>query len=319
MRVAAHSIAVLALLAAALLTAGGWGDAAPARSAPEKAAAAAPACQGKRGGRFVVSVRDEHEARRAALVNVPRGRPGPLPVVIALHGAGGNGRFMERYSNLTRVGNRAGFIAVYPDAAGKFWQLTPTGEEGGDDVAVVRGLLDRVAAAACVDAARVYATGVSNGGGLVARLGCEMSDRVAAIAPVAGPYGGLPPCHPDRPVSVLEIHGTEDESVPYAGRPPNGTGSVAGYLAQWYGLDGCGPRVTRRRVTLRVLEVKRPACSAGTSVSHLKVLDGNHAWPGTPLDLAGHDSRLSAADAVWGFFRSRRLAPAAATSATPAG
>jgi polyhydroxybutyrate depolymerase len=264
----------------------------------------------------MVSVRDEHEARRAALVNVPGHRSGALPLVIALHGAGGNGRFMERYSNLTRVGNKAGFIAVYPDAGGNFWQLMPTGEEGGDDVAVVRGLLDEVVAAACVDAQRVYVTGVSNGGGLAARLGCELSDRLAAIAPVAGAYGGLPPCHPDRPVSVLEIHGTEDESVPYAGRPPNGTGSVASFLAQWYGLDGCGPRVTRRRVTLRVLEVARPACSAGTSVSHLKVLDGNHAWPGTPLDLAGHDSRLSAADAVWSFFRTRRLAPSPAPPAS---
>jgi polyhydroxybutyrate depolymerase len=268
--------------------------------AADRAATGAPGCgPGKRTGRFVATVQAEG-VRRTALVDVPGGAR--VPLVIALHGAGGNGRFMERYSGLTTAAKPRGFAVAYPDAEGKFWQLAPSGEQAHDDIAFIRSLIDQLEATTCVDPERVYVTGVSNGGGLTARLGCELSERIAAIAPVAGGYAKLPPCHPDRPVSVLEIHGTADASVPYS--------QVAPFLAQWAALDGCNPRPVRRRIALRTLLAVRHGCPRGTLVQHVELLDGPHAWPGTPVQrLPGHTSPISAANYVLGFFAGRRLAP----------
>ena len=94
-----------------------------------------------------------------------------------------------------------------------------------------------------------------NGGGFTARLGCEMADRLAAIAAVAGGYDPLKRCDPDRPLPILEIHGTDDDVVPYEGTGEDRRGSdsgflgVAGFLAQWTELDGCrgGPKQSTPR------------------------------------------------------------------------
>src|SRR5207248_243685 len=154
----------------------------------------------------------------------------PLPLVLALHGAGGNGRGMEQYTGLSAFADRYGFVAVYPSSVPKFWNITASPNKP-DDVAFINQLLDVVESQVCIDPERVYATGVSNGGGMVALLACAMSDRLAAVAPVAGNYLPLPPCHPDRPVSVLEIHGTAVKSVPYR--------IVPGFMGQWLAFDGC--------------------------------------------------------------------------------
>lgn len=305
MRSPAHAVLATALLVLALLVGEGAVERGSAGAATARAGGAQCAQPG-RTGRFRVTVNVEGQAR-SALVNVPPGATGRqrLPLVVALHGAGGNGRSMETYSGLTKAGNQRGFVIAYPDAEGKFWQLAPTGEQANDDVAFIGALIDQLKATVCTNARRVYATGVSNGGGLTARLGCELSDRVAAIAPVAGIYAPLPPCHPDRPVSVLEVHGTNDVAVDYA--------QVAPFLAQWAALDSCPKRVVRSRVTLRTLLFARPACVQRTAVEHVKILGGPHAWPGTPLDKPGHTLRFAAAPAVLSFFASRRLsAPTAA-------
>jgi polyhydroxybutyrate depolymerase len=248
--------------------------------------------------RFVASVTTEGQTR-TALVSMPRGVTGRVPLVLALHGAGGNGRFMERYTGLTPAANGRGMAVAYPDAEGKFWQLAPSGEQAHDDVAFMRAVVDQLIATGCVDSTRVYATGVSNGGGMTARLACEMSDRLAAIAPVAGGYATLPPCAPDRPVSVLEVHGTADAAVDYS--------QVAPFLAQWARIDSCGSGVSRMRLTLRTLQVSWPRCAQGTQVLHVKLMGGPHAWPGTPIRrLPGYGNRFSATQAVIGFFAPRR-------------
>ena len=104
-------------------------------------------------------------------------------------------------------------------------------------------VLDRVEQLTCVDASRVYATGVSNGGGMTALLGCRLAWRLTAIAPVAGGYGTQPPCHPARPLAVLEVHGAADEVVPYAGKGAAHVGNVPAYL----GSGGRSTAATGRR------------------------------------------------------------------------
>ena len=172
---------------------------------------------------------------REALVHVPRiVRGHAVPLLLAFHGAGGSGRRMATYSGFSGVADLAGFVVAYPSAARPrgVWTLAAReSETAPDDLAFTRRLLDLLESRVCVDARRVSAAGVSNGGGFVARLGCELSDRLAGIVVVAGGFSALAPCAPARPLSVLEIHGTDDPVVPYAGRA--GAGSVPAWLRDW--------------------------------------------------------------------------------------
>ncbi len=250
---------------------------------------------------------------RSAVVHVPKtARTGQaLPVVLAFHGAGGTGSFMAAYSGLQKLSDSQGFLAVFPSAARphRRWVLAEEDAGGPADLQFVEQLLDRAETLACVDAARTYATGVSNGGGMAARMGCELSSRLAAIAPVAGGYSTLDRCRPQHHLSVLEIHGTADTVVPYKGRPPNGAGSVPGFLAQWRGFDRCAGNPQQHRYGPGTEEYLWSPCADGTQVEHLKIYGGGHAWPGaTPADVAP-TAPISAASAVWSFFRTHSLAP----------
>ena len=183
---------------------------------------------------------------RSAIVHVPTSaRTGQtLPVVLAFHGAGGTGQFMASYSGLQTVSDRQDFVSVFPSAARphRRWVLAEEDPGGPADMQFVSALLDRVQTLACTDPTRVYATGVSNGGGMAARVGCELSSRLAAIAPVAGGYSTLDRCRPDRPLSVLEIHGTRRPGRALRG-PPAGP--------RWAACRGSSPSgaasITARR------------------------------------------------------------------------
>ena len=142
--------------------------------------------------------------QRTALVNVPAAaaRGKPLPLAFMFHGAGGTGQGTEAYTGLTQVATRYGFIMVYPNANGKYWNISGGGSQGNDDVQFVSSLLDQLEGVLCIDQRRVYGAGVSNGGGFVARVGCELSGRLSAIASVAGLYGREPACPPSRPLSA---------------------------------------------------------------------------------------------------------------------
>ena len=174
-----------------------------------------------------------------ALLHVPKHPKTPLPLVIAFHGAGGDGPGMASYSGLSATADKYGFAVLYPTAGSShhFWSLNT--KMYPDDVASIRTLLPQAEQASCADVTRIYATGVSNGGGFAARLGCELAGTIAAIAPVAGGYSALDPCPAGAQTSVLEIHGTSDQVVPYNGKPPDYKGAVSGFLAGWVKRDGC--------------------------------------------------------------------------------
>jgi polyhydroxybutyrate depolymerase len=285
-----------------------------ARSASSTAPASVVSCN---PGDRTLSVSVDGDSHKA-LLHVPRGARGRLPLVLAFHGAYDDARFTSVYFGLSRLADRKHFAVLYPQAShGRFWEL-PRGQH--EDVNTVRALLDRVERAPCIDGSRVYATGVSNGGGFTARLGCEMADRLAAIAPVAGGYTPLGNCHPARPLPLLEIHGARDDVVPYDGtRPdpkdPSPFPSVSRFLRQWTALDGC--RGARKQTTPRpgVTRLTWRRCARGTVVEHLKLANTDHGWPGGHWSAAGkkkaspaHDpTGLDTAETVWKFLSRFRL------------
>jgi polyhydroxybutyrate depolymerase len=255
------------------------------------------------GGNF--SVRTA-EGWRTAVVRVPHGVRGRAPLVLAFHGTGASGPFMAGYSGLNAVADRERFLVAYPSAKEDpdQWSLVED-RRGDDDIAVVDAIVERLVARGCADPTRVYAVGVSNGGGFATRLGCERSDRIAAVVSVAGAYGPLAPCRPDRPVSLLEIHGTADQVVPYGSAAPGG---VLAWVRAWAQRDGCraGPR--RSVVATRVVRLDWTACRSGTAVAHLAIAAGRHQWPGATPPDPGPQSTISAAAEAWRFLRSHRLA-----------
>jgi polyhydroxybutyrate depolymerase len=266
-------------------------------AAPARAAGpvdAGRACGLARGATARVTVGD-----RTALVHLPRAGRRPWPLLLALHGAHGSGAFMERYSGFSRRADAGGFAAVYPDAAGTSWRI-----HGADtDVRYLDALLDRLLAGGCFDPRRLYAAGVSNGGGMAARLACAGDDRLAGLVSVAGGYSTLPGCVARRPLSVLEIHGTADAVVPYAG-------AVLPWIRAWAARDGCPRRARRRRLSAHVIRLDWAPCRGGTAVAHLRIVGGAHAWPGAHPPDPGPSFGISASAQAWRFLRGRRLAPA---------
>ena len=144
--------------------------------------------------------------------------------MLLLHGNGGSAADLDDVSGLSELGDRLGFLAVYPQglavgAGRSFWAAAGRVELGVDDLRFTADLLDDLQGRLCVDPARVAAAGFSAGGGVTAMMACDLAGRVASVAVVAGALHSEPgECRPSRAVPLLDIHGTGDMVVPYAGR-----------------------------------------------------------------------------------------------------
>jgi polyhydroxybutyrate depolymerase len=239
--------------------------------------------------------------RVPVLLHVPsKLRPG-APLILALPGAGQTGEDLAEYTGYSKLADQRGFAVAYPTATGArpMWNMSGTVPGKPDDVAYLRRVIPAVVAGACAAADRVGVTGVSNGGGMSARLACDATDLLAAVAPVAGGYGSLPDCRPSRPIPVLEIHGTGDQVVPYRGRGASGSGSVSAFLAQWRRLDACPSPALRSRPLPEVDELRWTGCAGGTMVVHDRIGGAEHGWPGEDDVTADHD--FSSTRRTWSF------------------
>ena len=228
-------------------------------------------------------------------------------MVIDLHGRHGSAAGQALLSNLDAVAEANGFVVVQPQGEGgdATWNagLCCGGAQQAevDDVGAIAALLDHLEAIACVDADRVFATGISNGGFMAHRLACALSDRIAAIAPVAG--GNLMlVCAPERPVAVFHFHGLDDFVVPYAGF--GGFASIPDSTAAWATRNGCdaAPAVFFDEADVRC--ERWSSCDAGATVQLCAVEGGGHTWPGGPdlIGLGATTRTISASAMMWSFF-----------------
>jgi polyhydroxybutyrate depolymerase len=254
----------------------------------------------------------------------------PTPLLIVLHGGGGTGKGMNALTHFNDIANKENFIVVYPDGFENHWndgrgvQGYGAQNQNVDDVGFISVLIDKLSQELNIDARRVYVTGISNGAMMSHRLGCELSQKIAAIAPVAGniPVNMVSIWAPSRAVSVLIINGTEDPLVPWAGGEvhlgPLDLGqvlSVADTVKFWVTNDKCTepPQVTQLPDTdpsdgTKVRMETYGGCQDNVKVVLYTVEGGGHTWPGglqyLPQGRIGRTSRdFNASETIWQFFQ----------------
>jgi polyhydroxybutyrate depolymerase len=218
----------------------------------------------------------------------------------------------ERYTGFSHLADQMSFIVVYPEgatgASGKAgWASGGVGRPHTNDVLFVSDLLDKLQRQLCIDPMRIYATGFSNGGGMVFVLACKMAGRIAAFAPVAGAFFRvMPSCAPNRSVPILEFHGTSDYVTPYAGNPYLHETSVSDWLSFWSTADGCRPGVQSFLTLGSVTGLEWTGCTGDGIVVHYRLNGGTHVWPGGvggPAGVPTVDQMVNASLLIWQFFR----------------
>ncbi len=259
------------------------------------------------------------EKNRSYIVHIPKSYDPkvPTPVVLALHGAAMNGSMMVWFSGLNKTADKEGFIVVYPSGTGvePFLTWNAGGFAGNttDDVAYFGKLLDDLATVVKVDDKRIFACGMSNGGMMSYRLAAELSDRIAAIAPVAGTIA-IEKSKPKRPVPVIHFHGSADAIVPFEkakASPLMKFQGVEDSIRTWVKLNGCDEKpkadmLTKEDDEMKVTRQTYGGGKDGAEVVLVVVDGGGHTWPGQlpPVTFVGKSTKnISANDLMWAFFK----------------
>jgi len=238
----------------------------------------------------------------------------PLPLVLSFHGFGGSARQIEESAGLVDVAEREGFVLVTPDGTNspQRWYIYGRSERGYvDDFAFTEDLIDEVSRLVCIDPARVFATGMSNGAAMSSLLACR-TDRIAAIAPVAGSPYSEQLCSDTGPTPVVAFHGTEDELVPFDGGNGGRFGlavtPVRENMLGWAEHNGCDLTLRTERVAHDVVLERYTDCDEGADVLLYVIDGGGHTWPGA--DSAGRrlgetTQSIDASELIWQFFEDR--------------
>jgi polyhydroxybutyrate depolymerase len=257
----------------------------------------------------------------------------PLPLVLDLHGYSETAAIQVAVSALGTFGDTHRFITLTPqtNAPVPLWNT----DLKGKDVAFLGALLDTAEQTLCIDQARVFVTGYSNGAFMTSALACAFSSRIAAVAPIAG-IQDISGCTFQRPVPVVAFHGTADPFVPYNGGigpaalklpAPDGSGKTLGQLGAakqkpgpsvpqattaWAKRNGCSTTPTDHTVASDVTLISY-ACPTDATTLLYRVTGGGHAWPGSPVDkalskLIGPVTfSINANDVMWRFFMAHPL------------
>lgn len=239
---------------------------------------------------------------RYYLLKIPSGYSGEkTPMIIAMHGGLGSAMNLQDQSQLSVKCDDAGYIVVYPEGVKsplgiRTWNAGVccgyAAQNNIDDVGFISKLIDEIKTKVNIDTTRVYATGMSNGGFMSYRLACELSDKIAAIAPVAASMT-VSNCVPKRPVPTIHFHSKKDESILYQGGVGNGLSkhynppldSIFHAFSQHFKCKDSASRV----VAGKFGHTKWSTCSCNAAIDYYLTEDGGHSWPGGKKTVIGDD------------------------------
>jgi polyhydroxybutyrate depolymerase len=266
---------------------------------------------------------------RNFIVYLPSGynNSGKMPLIFAIHGGSGTPEGMINIANFKTIADRDKVVLVYPEGVQKNWndgRPTAPNQLGINDVGFFNQMCDYMINNYSVDAKKIYATGISNGGFMSTRLGCELSNRIAAIAVNAATIEATtiaPNCKPNRPVPALYIHGTTDPLVPFLGGQITAGGTAGGTILshfqaidKWVTINGCNPTPTVTDlpdIANDGTTIKQRVYSGGANGSEVVsyvVLNGGHTWPQGYQYLneaiIGKTSQdMNACEVIWTFLK----------------
>jgi len=251
---------------------------------------------------------------RTFILYRPASLPAPAPLVVMMHGGFGSARQAEKSYGWDEEAGRGHFLVAYPDGLDRAWNTGGgccgvPGRTNVDDIGFITAMVSAIGQQIPVDANRVYATGISNGGIMAYTLACHTT-IFAAIGPDSATELGS--CRSPAPLSVIHIHGTADKNIPYQGGEGDGPGHIDGppvpaLNGHWRAIDHCAAPVTK---SAGMVTTSAAACPAGRTVELITIAGAGHQWPGAiPNPLAQRllhtdppSTALDATQVIWQFF-----------------
>jgi polyhydroxybutyrate depolymerase len=275
-----------------------------------------------------ISVTTTDGQRTAIFVRAPAASA-PPPLVVVLHGGFGTAEQVQAYMGWDRVAREDGFAVLYPQGLQRRWNdaraaaLRKLNPSTASDVAFIRALVERIVKSGAADPARIYVTGVSNGGHMTHRLVCEAGELFAAAAPViANLAANLVQACPSKPMPMLLMNGTADTLTPYAGETAQG-GSVLSApdtFAAFARRNGCTGTPGETRLPDREpSDGSTVTVIAGTGCTHetklYRINGGGHNAPARQKRPDGllakrlfgtQNQDIDTAEEIWAFFKTKR-------------
>jgi len=247
-----------------------------------------------------------------------------VPIVLNLHGYGSAAFQQIFYGEFRPIADTANFIMLVPDGTQdllgfQFWNTFVSPGIGVDDASFISNLLDTIIAEYSIDERRIYSTGMSNGGFMSYELACTLSNRIAAIASVTGSIveARIDFCDPQHPMPVMEIHGTNDLTVPYDGGGISDFVPIPEIVEYWAEFNNCNMTPTITDIPdidpgdgSTVQHFVYSGGTNGATVEHFKVINGGHTWPGTIFLIPSSGSTnkdINASAEIWRFFSQYQL------------
>jgi len=265
--------------------------------------------------------------KREYLLYVPRSYDPtkPTPLIISMHAAMNWPAYQMKITQWNKAADGSGFIVVYPAGSDplhlgpKAWFMNGSRSPSTmPDVRFISELIDTLEAHYNIDSTRIYANGMSNGGGMAFALSCTLSNRIAAIGAVSAAQSlSWSWCADSTPVPMIAFHGTADPFVPYKGAPPGWLNpnasfpNVATWTASWARRNHCVPNPIDSVVAVDVTRREYTDCARNASVVLYTIKGGGHQWPGgkpIPEWIVGRwSNNVDATSEMWAFFREHPL------------
>jgi len=284
----------------------------------------------ERAGRTTLQLTHGGTERPYLLQIPPSAGEERLPLLLELHGRGIDAVQFDGLTGFGELAAEAGYALAMPSAISEMWNDGRNPATGGihrpDDVAYLAAVLDDVLARAAIDPHRIYVAGMSNGATMAGRLACELPDRLAAVAQVAGTAAVevVSRCRPARSTPILSIHGSADDYAPYEGGTRHSlrsrlvlrhaSGPVVG-VDEWarFWVEANGARAEPATTELLPDTTVRAwrGASPQSDVVFYRVEGAGHTWPGgrwvLPAFLFGKTSgTFDAARTIWEFLAAHR-------------